>query len=188
MVRVVITGGPGVGKTTLLGELAAMDHAVVDESARAVIRERLTAGLPPRPDPQAFAAELLRRDRIQYDQTAQGPSPVFFDRCLVESLAMALECGLLSQPQADAQLRAVHFHPVVFILPPWQAIDVNDAERDHDFVHCERVHALLCRWYGRCGYRLHAVPRVGPRQRAGHELRVLAEGGAGPSPRSSQAR
>ncbi|MCW5658475.1 MAG: AAA family ATPase [Burkholderiaceae bacterium] len=39
MLRVGITGGPGVGKTTLLAELAARGYATVAESARAIISE-----------------------------------------------------------------------------------------------------------------------------------------------------
>ena len=44
MSRVVLTGGPGAGKTTLLATLAAMGFTTVEESARAIIAERLARG------------------------------------------------------------------------------------------------------------------------------------------------
>jgi len=50
MPHVIVTGGPGVGKTTLLVELAAMGYATVEESARAIIAERLASGASRRPD------------------------------------------------------------------------------------------------------------------------------------------
>jgi predicted ATPase len=50
MPHVIVTGGPGAGKTTLLAELAARGYATVEESARAIIRERLARGASRRPD------------------------------------------------------------------------------------------------------------------------------------------
>ncbi|MCW5610599.1 MAG: AAA family ATPase [Rubrivivax sp.] len=178
MLRVIVTGGPGVGKTTLLRELSAMGHAVIEESAREIIRERRLTGQTPRPEPREFAAELTRRDREKYEKSGLGSSPVFFDRCLVESVAMAMESGLLSEPEASAMLSAVSFHTQVFVLPPWKEIYTNDAERDHSFEHCGRVHDDLTRWYVACGYTVHEVPRASPRQRAEHVLRELPRSGA----------
>jgi predicted ATPase len=178
MLRVIVTGGPGVGKTTMLNQLAEMGFAVVEESARETIRERQANGQSPRPQAKEFAAELIRRDRAKYERSSLGESPVFFDRCIVESISMARAAGLLSESEATAMLGGVTFHRRVFILPPWQEIYVNDAERDHTFDHCQRVHHGLTRWYAACGYDVHEVPRVSPQQRAEYVLRALAEGGA----------
>lgn len=182
MPRVVITGGPGVGKTTLLRALQARGHAVVEESARALIRERLAQGLPPRPAPPEFAAELIRRDRASLGAVPPGPGWTFFDRGLVESVGMGLESGLLTAGQADALLAEAAFHPQVFVLPPWPAIYVTDAERDHDFAHCQRVDRLLRQWYGRCGYGLCELPCLPPEARADWMLSRLAAPGT-PGPR-----
>lgn len=178
MPSVIVTGGPGVGKTTMLRALAARGYAVVEESAREIIRERRANGQSPRPEPMEFAGELLRRDRSKYERSVFTESLVFFDRCLVESVAMAREAALLSEPQAAAVLGSLKFHRQVFILPPWRAIYVNDAERDHTLEHCQRVHDGLTRWYVACGYQVHEVPCVSPQQRAEHVLRALAECGA----------
>ena len=155
-----------------------MGYAVIEESAREIIRERRLNGQIPRPEPQEFVAELLRRDRAKYEDSALGPSPAFFDRCLIESVAMARESGVLSESEVTVMLGTAHFHGRVFILPPWKEIYTNDPERDHTFEHCERVHKGLSGWYAACGYELHEVPRATPRQRAQHVLRALSESGA----------
>jgi len=56
------TGGPGQSKTTLLGELAVMGFATVEESATTIVAERLAHGASPRPDARTFAREFLQRD------------------------------------------------------------------------------------------------------------------------------
>jgi len=59
MPRVIVTGGPGAGKTTLISHLAAAGYATVHDSVRAIIAERLAHGLSRRPEPQEFARETL---------------------------------------------------------------------------------------------------------------------------------
>ena len=86
MPRFVITGGPGAGKTTLLAKLSALGYATVEESARAVIAERLARGVSARPAPPDFAREILRRDIAKYLAAPPTDEPVFFDRGVIEAL------------------------------------------------------------------------------------------------------
>jgi predicted ATPase len=176
--HVAITGGPGAGKTTLLAELASMGYATVSESARAIIAERLARGEAPRPNPLAFAHEILRRDIEKYSQQQQSSQWVFFDRGAVESIAMVHEASPVPATERRAMLDTYRFHSPVFVLPPWEAIYVTDAQRDHSFAHACQVHIRLVNWYGLCGYALHEVPRLPAPERARHVVQVLSERGA----------
>ena len=176
MPRVVITGGPGAGKTTLLAELAAMGYPTVAESARAMIAERLASGASPRPDWATFAGEILRRDIQKYLEHAHASTWVFFDRGVVEALAMTQEVTPLPARELEAMLAEYEFHRSVFVLPPWESIYTTDAERDQSFAEAVAVHARIVEWYTACGYSLREVPRLPAPERARHVLRVLAEG------------
>jgi predicted ATPase len=176
MPPVIVTGGPGAGKTTLLAELAARRYATVEESARAAIADRLARGASPRPDALAFAQEILRRDVEKYLNQPRTSGWVFFDRGLVEALGMLHEASPLPAAELQSMLASYPFHATVFVLPPWEAIYANDAERDQSFADAVDVHARVVRWYRSCGYVLDEVPRLPVAQRAEHVLRVLAEG------------
>lgn len=172
--RVVITGGPGAGKTTLLGELAARGFATFEESARSIIAARRAQGLTPRPEPVVFAREILRRDIKKYRRAPQGVGCVFYDRGAVEALAMLQAASPLPDGELRLMLSTYAFHRTVFVLPPWKAIYVNDAERDHSFAHAVKVHAQLVRWYRSCGYHLNEVPQLPVAERAEHVLLAIA--------------
>jgi predicted ATPase len=64
-------------------------------------------------------------------------------------------------------------HPLVFVLPPWEQIYVNDEERDQNFAEAARVHDSLVAWYEACGYRVAAVPRVSVAERCNYILSEL---------------
>ena len=173
MARVILSGAPGVGKTTLLATLAVMGFRTVSESARAIIAERLAAGLSPRPESLEFAKETLRRDTKKYEAVGSAPDLVFFDRGAIEAIAMVNEAQSMSAGELAAQLANFHFHPQVFILPPWREIYTTDSEREHTFEHAERVHGALTAWYAALGYAVHTVPCASLAVRALHVLHVI---------------
>ena len=178
MPHVVLTGGPGAGKTAVLAELASMGYTTVEDSARAIIAERLTRGASPRPDPPAFAREILRRDIDKYRGLPQTHRWVFFDRGLIDALGMLQEVAPLPAHELQAMLAAYPFHPSVFVFPPWEAIYVNDLERDQSFPDAVIVYGKVVRWYRSCGYIVHEVPPLGIPQRAAHVLERLAHSDA----------
>jgi predicted ATPase len=177
MRRVVITGGPGAGKTTLLSALAQRGFLVVAESAREIIVERVSRGQTPRPDPGAFAREILHRDLQKYKNVEPSSAIAFYDRSAVEALGMVNEVKSVPHKELNAQLNAYKYDKVVFVLPPWREIYRTDSERDHTFEHAQRVYHDIIQWYGRCGYEINEVPRLPVEQRLKNVLETLAHEG-----------
>jgi predicted ATPase len=175
---IVLTGGPGAGKTALLAELASMGYATVEESARAIIAERLASGLTPRPSLSEFARQILGWDIEKYVAQPQTSKWVFFDRGIIDALGMLQEVSPMPPEELKVILSRYPFHRPVFILPPWEAVYANDAERDQTYAEAVAVYEKLLRWYRLCGYDVHEVPRLPVIRRASHVLEVLAASGA----------
>jgi len=174
MSRIVITGGPGSGKTTLLLALLARGHTIVGDSPRAIIQDRRRRGLSPRPEAYEFVHETLRMDIENFVRHAATPGDVFFERGVLDAL-----CGLdvvspLNESELSVWLSTYQYCSKVFVLPPWKAIYVNDAERDHTFEHAESIDRIAQDWYRRCGYQVIEVPRVPVAERCAYVLQALA--------------
>lgn len=185
--RVLLSGGPGGGKTTLLESLEAQGHATVPEAARAIIRARRARGLSPRPQPLAFALLILRRELARYRRPPAGST--FFDRGVVDAAWMLVQADPGREAQARAIVERHRYHPVAFLLPPWRAIYARDAERDQDFDEARRVHAALRDWYRACGYRVVEVPCAPVATRRDYVLAALGDAAvAAPPARLRTAR
>ncbi len=158
--RFVFTGGPGAGKTTLLDALGVRGYRCVPETARAIIKARIEAGLSPRPQPKEFATMIFEADVRNY-RGASSRKTTFFDRSVIDALGMMKESAAMSSADIEENLRRYVYNKTVFLLPPWEAIYHVDEERDQSFADAVRVFGSLRAWYASCGYDLLEVP-VGP--------------------------
>jgi predicted ATPase len=156
-IRVAVTGGPGVGKTSVLRELQQRGYTVVPEMAREIIAERKAKGLSPRPPPLEYARAIFERDTEQYHSIAAADSFVFFDRSILDSLAMLAELDHLADCDRHEHLARYPYHSIAFVLPPWHEIYRLDSERDQSYEDAVRVYESLCGWYTECGYSLLEV-------------------------------
>ena len=162
---IALTGGPGAGKTAVISELRLRGYHCTPDSARAIIRERVSKGLAPRPPPREFAEQVLSRDAEQYQRMAHAIGSVFFDRGVVDALGMVNQLGPLPAGELRGRLASYPYFRTAFCFPPWGEIYTTDAERDHTFAHAVAVHREVAAWYARCGYDLIEVPRVTVQER-----------------------
>ena len=156
--RFVVTGGPGGGKTTILTALKERGYDFVPESARRIIKERLAAGLTPRPDPIAFANEILSADIEKYRKADAREGPTFFDRGVLDALYLLDAENALTHDQAERYIQDFPYNKTVFLLSPWKEIYATDSERDQTFEQAVEVYEGMKRWYLRWGYEVLEVP------------------------------
>jgi predicted ATPase len=168
---VVVAGGPGAGKTTLVEALRERGYACVPEAARAIIRDQVAiGGALHEGDTELYAEIMLTWDMRNHREAAGLPGPVFFDRGLPDRVAYQIMRGLPVPPHVTAAAGLFRYHRLVFVAPPWPEIYVQDEERRHTFEHALRVHQAIVAGYTRCGYELVALPRADVATRVGFVL------------------
>jgi predicted ATPase len=154
----VITGGPGAGKTSLLENLALKGYNYIPETARQIIKERLSKGLSPRPDPGRFAQQIFDQDWNNFISNSHLSSLLFFDRSFMDSACMLFESGKDSYNKIRNSHLTHRYNNKVFITPPWKEIYRNDTERDQSFEQSIEVYERLEKWYKGHAYNVIVLP------------------------------
>jgi predicted ATPase len=162
----VITGGPGAGKSSLLQYVNSEGFPCVAETGRKIIKERLLAGLPPRPAVEQFARQMFELDLNNFMSYAAHTSTIFFDRSFLDSALLISESNEVYFEAIKKTLKINRYNNRVFIAPPWEEIYRNDDERDQSFEEAIDTYERLCRWYEKNGYELVLLPKDSIEQRA----------------------
>jgi predicted ATPase len=165
---VVVTGGPGSGKTTLIQALAMSGLRTMPEAGRAIIQDQLAIGGTALPwvDPAGFAELMLCWEMRSHREALSGPGPVVFDRGVPDVAGYLTVCGLEVPTHVRRAAELFRYRQQVFIAPPWRAIYTQDAERKQDFAEAEATFRALASTYASLGYEMIPLPLVPVEERA----------------------
>lgn len=158
----ILTGGPGVGKTAVLNELASCGYATVPEIARAIIKEQLATGggALPWKNKEHYLEQMFLKSVESYTHAlTKNAQPLFFDRGLPDAFCYATLIGKPLSAEMEAAARTCRYAPKVFIFPPWQEIYETDSERKQDWKEAEATFELMKKTYGYYGYEVIEVPK-----------------------------
>ncbi len=158
----VITGGPGVGKTTLLNELVKYKFKVVPENARKIIKDEIDKngdGLPWK-NKAHYASLMLEAASESYNSIPKNDSEIyFFDRGILDTLCYASMTGLGVSDEMDNLGKNSLYNKKVFILPPWKEIYQTDSERKQTWEEAILTFVKMRETYLNYGYELIEVPQ-----------------------------
>ncbi|WP_048331438.1 AAA family ATPase [Bizionia psychrotolerans] len=158
--KIVITGGPGTGKTSIINELKNRGFVCLDEISRQITLKAREDGIDQLflTQPLLFSEMLLQGREDQFNQAnTEHESFVFLDRGIPDVLAYMDYIGD-SYPEKFVESCKNHSYDLAFILKPWQDIFVSDSERYENFSQAIEIHDHLLKTYEKYGYNLADVP------------------------------
>ncbi len=157
----IITGGPGVGKTTLLNELAKNAFRTIPECAREIIKEEIAKsgeGLPWK-NRELYADLMLRASLKDFHSVSPDSSDIyFFDRGILDTICYVRIIGSTVSSEMDQIAKTNCYNRKVFILPPWKEIYQTDSERKQTWEEATETFTHMKETYLDYGYELIEVP------------------------------
>ncbi|MDH6599778.1 putative ATPase [Myroides gitamensis] len=158
---VLIIGGPGSGKTTIINELTDRGYICYPEISREVTKKAQEKGIDQLflTEPLLFSQLLLEGRIDQHKNAAEEEAPiVFIDRGIPDVLAYMHYKGDAYPESFDLACKN-HIYHQIFLLPPWENIYISDEQRYESFEQANLIHRYLVDTYKSYGYDLIEVPR-----------------------------
>ena len=158
---IVIIGGPGSGKTSVINQLSALGHCCYPEVSRAITQQAKADGIDQLflTNPILFSQKLLEGRIDQYKNARnEACKVVFIDRGIPDVLAyLKFVDDEYSEVFETACLD--YKYSKIFVLSPWKEIYISDNERYESFEQSEKIHNHLVDTYKSYGYNLIEVPK-----------------------------
>lgn len=168
---IIITGGPGSGKTSLLGALDAVGYKTHQEVARRVIKREMSLGTQVVPWGDIHTFSKYVKDTMLEEFSLEGIT--FFDRGLPDLMAYLMVGGHTIDSSYYEALEQLSYDLKVFILPPWEQIYKTDDERKETYKESINIYSHIVKMYEELGFELIEVPHVKIEDRVKFVLKKL---------------
>ena len=145
--KILITGGPGTGKTELIKGLEFKGFNCEHEIVRKITEEAQKNGVDQffLKDPIEFSKRLMLLRLNQFNKI-QNTKYTFFDRGVHEIIAYLNFLNIDFENKFFEQTKEI-VYDYVFILPPWKEIYKNDNARYESYEESVKIYEEICDIY-----------------------------------------
>ena len=173
--KIVITGGPGTGKSSIIYELKKRGFYCFEEISRAITLNAREEGIEQLflTNPLLFSQLLLKGRQEQYYKAEKLKEKFVFLYRFIHDVISYMDYVQDDYPQEFIDSCNNHVYSHVFILAPWQDIFSSDSERYENFDQSIEIHKHLLNTYKTYNYNLLDVPFGSIESRADFILNVI---------------
>ena len=157
--RIIITGGPGFGKTSIIKELERRGYAVSEEKARVVIKKQVDLGSDKLPwkDVKGFSQLVIKE--ISSEKKIES-GIVFCDRGIPDVVGYMKHASLkLEKEEYQSALKSMNYSTRVYFVPPWDEIYKVDNERKESLETAKIISKFIKETYIEEKYTLVEIPK-----------------------------
>lgn len=173
----IITGGPGVGKTTLINDLLKRGYNCVPEVAREIIKDQVATNGNALPwgDTKEYSRQMLSYSIRDFESFAQSDDLYFFDRGIPDTLGYERLMNFEFDTKLLNVVNEYRYNKTVFILPPWKEIYETDSERKQDFKIAVETYHIMKKTYKDMHYDTIEVPLLPVEKRSAYILQFVKQ-------------
>ncbi len=175
MKRILLIGGPGTGKTTVLNELKKRGFKCFEEISREVIREAKKNNIDQLflKNPVEFNKKILL-GRINQFKACESYNEnfIFIDRGIPDIIAYNNFIKTDSSKETIEASKS-YTYDFIFFFPTWKKIFKNDKERYESFEEALQIEKNILETYKKLNYKIIDVPKENINNRVNYILNTI---------------
>ncbi|SHI75665.1 Predicted ATPase [Mesonia phycicola] len=174
--KIVILGGPGTGKSSVLQELEDRGYTCFKEVSREIILKAQKDGIEQLflTNPLLFSEKLLEGRIFQFNEATKVNQPVFIDRGIPD-ISAYMDFKKENYPSSFTEANKSYKYHQAFILPIWPDIYTSDNERYESLEEAFEIEKNLIKTYSDLDYQLIEVPKLSVKERADFILKNIEQ-------------
>ena len=172
--RIVLAGGPGTGKTSVINALKKEKFYCFEEAAREIFDEFKLKGLEFKTDPIRISENIFYKRKYDFESASIldcKESVVFYDRGIHEITAYLNSIGKSSKYWDE--LPHKYNYDLIFLFEPWKEIYKKDKNRIEDFSDAKKISPFIIEVYRKSGINMVKVPNLSIEERVNFILNNL---------------
>jgi predicted ATPase len=159
--RIVFTGGPGSGKTTIIEKLEKLGYKIISEPARTLIAhyDEHSPELHPKlskENRKLFQKAIENKNYADFKANEYG----FFDRSALDEVGYRSRFKIPISEELDTFCKDNRYD-MVFFFPFWKEIYKTDSVRHETPAEAETVSKFIFNAYTKYRYDPLIVPKIG---------------------------
>jgi predicted ATPase len=158
--KIVLIGGPGSGKTSVIERLIQRDYCCMEEISREVILKAKEEGIDQLflTEPLLFSNLLLEGREKQFLTADKSDEKwIFFDRGIPD-IHTYMNYFKTEHPAYFLEKSKKYRYQKIFHFSPWEKIHITDNERYESFEEAVLIDTFLMDTYSALGYQIINVP------------------------------
>lgn len=170
---IIISGGPGSGKSTLIEQLQKNAYTCYSEVSRQIIIEQqaINGTLMPWNNLIEFAEECYKR---MFNLHSLEISRLTFCDRGIPDISAYLYASNYPDKMKYKNARFL-YNSNVFICPPWKEIYTNDPQRPQSYKESVMLYQSICNIYASLGFNIIEIPKLNIEERMNWLLEKAAE-------------
>ena len=172
--RIVLAGGPGTGKTSVINALKKERFYCFEEAAREIFNEFKLKGSNFKTDPIKISKNILDKRKHDFESANLidcRESVVFYDRGIHEITAYLNSIGKSSMYWDELPFK--YNYDLILLFEPWKEIYKKDENRIENFSDAKKISPFIFEIYRKSGINMIKVPNFSIEERVKFILKNL---------------